>query len=67
MCQSTFGTVKDRAIEGTILGNLGLVYERQGQWAEAEQACRQGLAIDREFNDRVGEGYSYTRLEPQGA
>ncbi|MBI4769170.1 MAG: tetratricopeptide repeat protein, partial [Chloroflexi bacterium] len=37
------------------LGNLGLVYQDQGRWAEAISAYEQSLSIKRELGDRHGE------------
>jgi tetratricopeptide (TPR) repeat protein len=52
----------DRVGEGQTLNNLGVVYDAQGRWAEAEASYQQSLAILREFGDRVGEGQTLENL-----
>ncbi len=46
----------NRAFEGTILSNIGLVYSDQGRYAEALEVYQQALSIIREISNRAEEG-----------
>jgi tetratricopeptide (TPR) repeat protein len=48
--------IKDRATEGTHLGNLGTAYADLGEQRRAIECYQQQLVITREINDRRGEG-----------
>ncbi|MBT7806879.1 tetratricopeptide repeat protein [Candidatus Poribacteria bacterium] len=48
--------------EGAALGNLGVVYELQGRWQEAEGCYDQSLAIFKGLGDRHGEGQTLNNL-----
>ncbi|MGV3724256.1 MAG: tetratricopeptide repeat protein [Actinomycetota bacterium] len=56
------GMSGDRNAEGGALNNLGVVYEAQGRWKEAEAAYEQSLSIHRENGDRLGEGQTLNNL-----
>ncbi|MGB7088404.1 MAG: tetratricopeptide repeat protein, partial [Phormidesmis sp.] len=47
---------------GATLGNLGVVYNSQGRWAEVIAQYQQSLEIKRELGDRHGEGYTLNNL-----
>jgi tetratricopeptide (TPR) repeat protein len=48
--------LKDRRVESSALGNLGLAYTALGKVQRAIECCEQSLAIKREIGDRWGEG-----------
>ncbi|MEM9217027.1 MAG: tetratricopeptide repeat protein [Cyanobacteria bacterium P01_F01_bin.150] len=52
----------DRAKEGQIYGNLGVVYTKLGQYDQALMYFQKDLEIAQEMEDRVGEGQTYGNL-----
>jgi tetratricopeptide (TPR) repeat protein len=52
----------DRAGEGGTYGNLGNVYQSQGDYAMAIEYHGQHLAIAKEVDARAGEGVAYANL-----
>jgi tetratricopeptide (TPR) repeat protein len=54
--------VGDRAGEGGTYGNLGNVYQSQGDYAMAIEYHGQHLAIAKEVDARAGEGVAYANL-----
>jgi len=53
---------RDRHVEAHLLSRLGNLHQTLGRWAGAEEVHQQGLAIRREFGDRVGEGITLNNL-----
>lgn len=49
-------TEHSKGNEGVALGNLGIVYQRQGRWDEALDCYKQSLVVFRELGDRKKEG-----------
>ena len=54
--------IKDRAAEGSHLGNLGLAYAALGETRRAVEFYEQQLVITREIGDRSGEGSALGNL-----
>jgi len=57
-----FREIGDRAGEGTILNNFGLVYENLGEYQQASDYYRQALVVAQELGDRVGVGTIFNNL-----
>jgi tetratricopeptide (TPR) repeat protein len=55
-------TIKDRENEGTLLNNLGSVYDDLGQKDKALDFYQHALGIRREVGDRSGEGATLNNL-----
>ncbi len=65
--------LKQRAWEGNALGNLGIAYDRLGEYRRAIECHEQALAIDKALGNRLGEsqtlgnlGISYGNLGEYG-
>jgi CHAT domain-containing protein/tetratricopeptide (TPR) repeat protein len=54
--------VGNRPGEGTILSNVGMVYQAQGRYGEAVMYYQQALAIARQVNNWTGEGTALSNL-----
>jgi tetratricopeptide (TPR) repeat protein/DNA-binding Xre family transcriptional regulator len=54
--------IGDRQGEGDAIGNLGVVYIRQGKYEEAEKCHKQRLVITDEIGDRSGNGIALRNL-----
>ena len=54
--------LKDRASEGTALGNLGLAYAALGETQRAIEFYEQSLTIARELDNRIAEGAAQGNL-----
>jgi tetratricopeptide (TPR) repeat protein len=54
--------LKDRKVEGNILGNLGIAYNHLSETRHAIWLFEQALLIDREIGDRKGEGNALGNL-----
>ena len=48
--------IGDRAVEGTLYGNLGSVFHSLGEYVKAKEYHEKALAIGTEIGDRAGEG-----------
>ena len=55
-------SVNNRQVEGNSLGNLGIAYNRLGEYRKAIDYHQQSLAISREIGDRSVEGSSLGNL-----
>ena len=59
---SILQAIGDRAGEGTMLNNIGFVYQSQGQSGSALERYQQALAILQEVGDRAGEGRTLNNI-----
>ncbi|GAB4354780.1 MAG: hypothetical protein Fur0042_23850 [Cyanophyceae cyanobacterium] len=53
---------RNHPLAGTLLNNIGLLYQQQGAYPQAQRYLEQALTLSREGGDRVGEGSTLQNL-----